>query len=221
MWHDERINATKLWKLHKLFSSHVPKREKIDDWILFDGRDTLRDFKNFIHKLMFINMKSIENFSLENLIEFPLKTFPLCAKMWNRFFCLITYPASPPLSILFASVTSSLHTSNCHFRKPRTPQRTLPLCTPILISMLLPVASRTILKRIKKRYSKMNVLQSTEMEFKLALQLREFHLNVNVALQNLLTRMKTKGWWNINFLNFLKSLKSFFCSRNFNPGFKY
>lgn len=56
---------------------------------------------------------------------------------------MITYPATPPLSIWLANVTSSLQTSNCHFRKPNTPHSTFPVCTPIRISTLNPVASRT------------------------------------------------------------------------------
>jgi len=50
-----------------------------------------------------------------------------------------------------ANVTSSLHTSNCHLRKPRTPHRTLPVWMPILISTLNPVASRTNLKKENKK----------------------------------------------------------------------
>lgn len=59
---------------------------------------------------------------------------------------VINYPGKPPLSIWFANVTSSLQTSNCHFRKPSTPHNTFPVCIPIRISTLNPVASRTNLK---------------------------------------------------------------------------
>lgn len=56
-----------------------------------------------------------------------------------------TYPATPPLSMWLARVTSSLQTSNCHLRRPRTPQSTLPVCMPIRMSTFMPVASRTCL----------------------------------------------------------------------------
>ena len=57
-----------------------------------------------------------------------------------------SHPGTPPDSMWLANVTSSLHTSNCHLRRPRTPHRTLPVWMPILISTLNPVASRTNLK---------------------------------------------------------------------------
>lgn len=56
-----------------------------------------------------------------------------------------TYPGRPPDSMWFAVVTSSDHTSYCHFFKPRTPLWTLPMCTPTLMLRLTPVASRTLL----------------------------------------------------------------------------
>lgn len=59
---------------------------------------------------------------------------------------MITHPGTPPDSMWLAKVTSSLHTSNCHFRSPSTPQRTFPVWIPILMSTLNPVASRTNLK---------------------------------------------------------------------------
>ena len=57
-----------------------------------------------------------------------------------------SYPGIPPDSILLAKVTSSLQTSNCHLRKPMTPQSTLPVWTPIRMSTLVCVISRTALK---------------------------------------------------------------------------
>lgn len=57
-----------------------------------------------------------------------------------------SYPGSPPLSIWLARVTSSLHTSNCHLRRPSTPHSTFPVWIPILMSTLKPVASRTNLR---------------------------------------------------------------------------
>ena len=56
-----------------------------------------------------------------------------------------TYPGRPPDSMWFAVVTSSDHTSYCHFFRPRTPLWTLPMCTPTLMLRLTPVASRTLL----------------------------------------------------------------------------
>lgn len=57
-----------------------------------------------------------------------------------------SYPGKPPLSMWLAKVTSSLHTSNCHFRRPSTPHSTFPVWIPILMSTLKPVASRTNLR---------------------------------------------------------------------------
>lgn len=62
------------------------------------------------------------------------------------------YPGTPPDSMWLANVTSSLHTSNCHLRKPRTPHSTLPVCIPILMSTLNPVASRTNLQQTMNHY---------------------------------------------------------------------
>jgi hypothetical protein len=57
------------------------------------------------------------------------------------------HPGTPPDSMWLANVTSSLHTSNCHLRKPRTPHRTFPVWMPILISTLNPLDSRTNLEK--------------------------------------------------------------------------
>lgn len=61
-----------------------------------------------------------------------------------------TYPGRPPDSIWLAKVTSSLHTSNCHFLRPRTPHRTFPVWIPIRMSTSNPVASRTNLRRTRR-----------------------------------------------------------------------
>lgn len=78
--------------------------------------------------------------------------------LWRKLMCnkivkwKYTYPATPPLSIWLARVTSSLQTSNCHLRKPKTPHKTLPVWIPIRISTFMPVASRTCLgKRTQKK----------------------------------------------------------------------
>lgn len=55
----------------------------------------------------------------------------------------IFYPAWPPASIWLASVTSLDQTSNCHFRRPSTPQCTRPLCMPTRMFTFTPVTSRT------------------------------------------------------------------------------
>lgn len=107
-------------------------------------------WKNNVQRANIIIMEIRFTASENNLIE-------LWSNFVNSINFLCTHPASPPLSILFASVTSSDQTSNCHFRKPRTPQRTLPLCTPILMSILLPVASLTILDGIKKWRNEMKM----------------------------------------------------------------
>lgn len=59
---------------------------------------------------------------------------------WTR-----THPARPPASMWLARVTSLDHTSNCHFRKPRTPQCTRPLWMPTRMFTFTPVTSRTSL----------------------------------------------------------------------------
>ena len=46
----------------------------------------------------------------------------------------LTHPGIPPDSSLLAMVTSLDQTSNCHLRRPRTPQSTDPECTPIRIA---------------------------------------------------------------------------------------
>lgn len=45
-----------------------------------------------------------------------------------------THPGIPPASSMLAMLTSQDQTSNCHFCKPRTPQRTDPEWIPILMS---------------------------------------------------------------------------------------
>ena len=59
---------------------------------------------------------------------------------------LRSYPGSPPASILLASVTSFDQTSYCHFRRPRTPQRTRPVWMPTRMFSWTSVASTTELK---------------------------------------------------------------------------
>lgn len=56
-----------------------------------------------------------------------------------------THPGIPPDSIWLAIVTSSDHTSYCHFRSPKTPQRTEPVWIPMRMSTSTLVASRTSL----------------------------------------------------------------------------
>ena len=47
--------------------------------------------------------------------------------------------------MMLAVVTSSLHTSYCHFFRPITPHRTFPVWTPILMSTCTPVVALTLL----------------------------------------------------------------------------
>lgn len=56
------------------------------------------------------------------------------------------YPGIPPDSIWLASVTSLLHTSNCHFFNPKTPLSTRPVCSPTRMFNATSVLSQTILK---------------------------------------------------------------------------
>ena len=82
---------------------------------------------------------------------FTLSYLDICKIYFYTFYLSFTYPGIPPDSILLAKVTSSLQTSNCHLRKPMTPQRTLPVWTPIRMSTLVCVISRTALKTRKFR----------------------------------------------------------------------
>lgn len=54
-----------------------------------------------------------------------------------------TDPGSPPASIMLASVTSLDQTSYCHFRSPRTPHSTRPVCKPTRMFRFTSVASAT------------------------------------------------------------------------------
>ena len=68
---------------------------------------------------------------------------------WRRAECqkTVLYPGIPPDSIRLAKLTSSLHTSNCHFLKPMTPHNTFPVWTPILMSTFVCVISLTALQK--------------------------------------------------------------------------
>lgn len=76
-----------------------------------------------------------------------IKTNRLPVSVFSLNLYSLTHPAIPPLSMWLAKVTSSLHTSNCHFLSPKTPQSTFPVWIPIRISTLKPVASRTNLQQ--------------------------------------------------------------------------
>lgn len=54
-----------------------------------------------------------------------------------------TYPGKPAASMTLARVTSLDHTSYCHLRRPRTPQSTLPVCSPTRMFRSTSVASAT------------------------------------------------------------------------------
>lgn len=58
-----------------------------------------------------------------------------------------THPGRPAASITLARVTSLDHTSYCHLRRPRTPQRTRPVCSPTRMFRSTSVASATDLQR--------------------------------------------------------------------------
>ena len=98
--------------------------------------------------------KAAGEMALSQLVQQNLRHHTLFLWSWHftesqLFLDSISYPGIPPDSIRFANVTSSLQTSNCHLRRPMTPQSTLPVCTPIRISTLVCVISRTALKRGK------------------------------------------------------------------------
>lgn len=61
-----------------------------------------------------------------------------------------SYPGIPPASILLATVTSVDQTSYCQRFCPSTPPRTVPLCTPTLMSTSVWVFSRTYLWLVYK-----------------------------------------------------------------------
>ena len=62
-----------------------------------------------------------------------------------------------------ARLTSSDHTSYCHFRSPRTPDNTRPVWMPIRMSTFAPVASRTSLKQLRrKRCQEANTINRDE-----------------------------------------------------------
>lgn len=61
----------------------------------------------------------------------------------------LTHPGRPAASITLASVTSLDHTSYCHLRRPRTPQRTRPVCSPTRMFRSTSVASATDLQQTR------------------------------------------------------------------------
>lgn len=78
--------------------------------------------------------------------------YSTCAHLYERPI-VRAHPGIPPASMLLAKVTSLDHTSNCHFRNPKTPQCTLPEWIPTLIfSTSTPVTSRTRLRVEKHDY---------------------------------------------------------------------
>lgn len=70
------------------------------------------------------------------------KYYPLPLPSGSR-----TYPGRPAASMTLARVTSLDHTSYCHLRRPRTPQRTLPVCKPTRMFRSTSVASATDLQQ--------------------------------------------------------------------------
>lgn len=64
----------------------------------------------------------------------------------STWFYAVTHPGTPPCSMWFARVTSLLQTSYCHFFKPKTPHKTLPVCIPTRILKLTSVCSTMLLK---------------------------------------------------------------------------
>lgn len=64
--------------------------------------------------------------------------------------CLtLTHPGRPAASMTLARVTSLDHTSYCHLRRPRTPQRTRPVCSPTRMFRSTSVASATDLQQTR------------------------------------------------------------------------
>lgn len=70
------------------------------------------------------------------------------------------YPGTPADSIRLASVTSSLQMSNCHLRRPSTPQSTDPVCTPMRMFTSTPVANLTCLKTQHTHYCATSIFHS-------------------------------------------------------------
>lgn len=72
-----------------------------------------------------------------------------------------TRPGSPPDSMWLARVTSLDQTSNCHFRRPRTPQSTRPVWMPTRMFRMTSVASTTVLFEIEgNNFIKMRVVDA-------------------------------------------------------------
>lgn len=86
---------------------------------------------------------------LPKMYPTKLSFFPLMMQpeIITQFWRSEPYPGMPPLSMLLASVTSLLHTSNCHLRRPRTPQCTRPVWIPTLMFTFTPITLRTSLWR--------------------------------------------------------------------------
>lgn len=90
---------------------------------------------------LLIDSNSIANASKKEINSSPIQISVSLSMVLSQ-----TYPGSPPASITLAKVTSFDQTSYCHFRRPRTPQSTLPVCNPTLMLRSTSVASATDLK---------------------------------------------------------------------------
>ena len=77
----------------------------------------------------------------------------------------IVYPGMPPDSMLLAKVTSLDQTSNCHLRRPRTPQWTRPVWIPTRMLTFTPVTSRTKLQFSHKLTEFRSQLSPTSVQF--------------------------------------------------------
>ena len=85
--------------------------------------------KTFLKILKLFNriVEKYQSFMSDSTTLLPLfKDFSLKMLNFSNNDKIICYPGTPALSMMLARVTSLDHTSNCHFRKPRTPQCTLP-----------------------------------------------------------------------------------------------
>lgn len=101
----------------------------------------------------------------------------------------------PPDSMLLASVTSLDQTSNCHLRKPSTPQWTRPVWIPTRMLTFTPVTSRT------KLYSKK--VNKCSNQFAITLRKWNWHVSPKhnfrpIAVESTIVRAKYTSGYNDN-----------------------
>lgn len=134
------------WNMNKKIWLTLRFLYTVIDWHFkpYFGKNPWNNLEWLVHTCM---SKQLHIKTLDKQTALPLycmdKEFCCYISFTNHYY---TYPGTPPDSKWLAIVTSSDQTSYCHLHNPRTPLRTIPLWTPILISTSTPVASRTSLQ---------------------------------------------------------------------------